>query len=105
MQKCIDACWQARTDCERTLFTHCLNMGGAHTEPEHVKLMADCIDFCQTAADFMLRKSRMHVSICLACADVCGACADSCEKIGGAEMLVCAVSCRKCAELCREMAS
>lgn len=72
-------------------------------EAEHVKLMADCIQACQTAADFMVRNSQLHAATCAACADVCEACARSCEKIGGEEMKRCAELCRKCAKSCREM--
>jgi hypothetical protein len=87
----------------KTLFNHCLEMGGKHVEPKHVKLMTDCIEICQTSADFMTRGSKLHESVCAACADVCEACAVSCDAIGGDEMKHCAELCRKCAKSCREM--
>lgn len=99
----IIICWECRTECMKTLFHHCLVMGGKHAEPKHVKLMTDCIQICQTSADFMTRGSTLHASICGACADVCEACAASCEAIGGDEMKHCAELCRKCAKSCREM--
>jgi hypothetical protein len=103
MQECIELCWASRHECQKTLFTHCLEKGGEHLEAEHVKLMADCIQICQTAADFMVRRSPMHVAVCEACADICEACADSCEAVGGAEMLHCAETCRESAAACRAM--
>jgi hypothetical protein len=103
MQECIQLCWECRTECQETLFNHCLQEGGKHAEAEHVKLMMDCIQACQTAADFMTRGSSLHASECAACADVCEACAESCERIGGEHMKACAEICRRCAASCREM--
>ena len=103
MEECIRQCWECRDVCQDTLYNHCLEMGGKHAETQHVKLMADCIQACQTAADFMRRGSQLHASECAACADVCEACAQSCERIGGEEMKRCAEACRAWAKSCREM--
>lgn len=103
MKDCIQTCWDCRDECQTALYTHCLYEGGKHVEAEHVKLMADCIQACQTAADFMTRDSRFHMSTCAACADVCDACAQSCDKIAGDHMKKCAELCRKCAKSCRDM--
>lgn len=103
MQGCIQTCQKCQETCEEMLYAHCLEMGGKHVEPEHVKLMADCIEACQTAANFMKRGSRYHALECIACAEICEACAKSCEKIGGDEMKSCAEICRRCATSCREM--
>jgi hypothetical protein len=103
MKNCIETCNGCRDECETMLFQHCLEEGGKHVEQMHVKLMADCIEICQTAAHFMLRGSDQQMAVCGTCADICEACAESCEKIGGEEMKNCAETCRKCAEACREM--
>jgi hypothetical protein len=103
MRQCIETCWECRHECQTTLFNHCLVMGGKHVEPEHVKLMADCIQICQLAADAMVRQSPMHADICATCAKICDACAESCEGIDSVEMKNCAKICRKCADDCREM--
>lgn len=102
MQECIEVCTECLSECQKTL-SHCLEMGGKHVGAEHIKLMLDCIQACQTAADFMRRDSRFHTSECRTCAEICEACADSCEEIGGEEMKNCAEVCRRCAESCREM--
>ena len=102
MKECIETCWECRTECEKMLFTHCIEEGGKHTEPDHVRIMMDCIQICQASADSMTRNSPIHMSICAACAEVCDACADSCEEIGG-HMKKCAELCRRCAQSCREM--
>lgn len=103
LKSCIALCWECRNECQHTLFDHCLEMGGKHAEAAHVRLMTDCIEMCQTAADFMVRHSELHARTCAACADVCEACARSCEAVGGDRMQACAEICRRCAESCRDM--
>lgn len=102
-QKCIEACTGCAQECQEMLFTHCLEKGGEHLKPEHVKLMSDCIDVCNTAVKLMLKDSEYAPDLCAICADLCDDCADSCEEIGGKEMTRCAETCRKCADLCRSM--
>lgn len=103
LQDCMKLCWDCRHECQTMLFTHCLNEGEKHTEPEHVRLMMDCIEICQTSADFMARESDLHNYVCAACAEICEACAKSCEEIGDEKMRKCAELCRKCAQSCRAM--
>ncbi len=103
LKSCIELCWTCRNECNETLFNHCLEEGGKHVAPEHVRLMSDCIQICQTAADFMTRQSPMHEATCAACADICEACAKSCEAIGGEQMKRCADVCRKCSKSCRDV--
>lgn len=103
LRHCIESCWSCRTACQTTLFHHCLEQGGEHTTPVHVRLMTDCMDICQTAADFMTRHSLTHAAVCSACAETCEACAKSCDAIGGPDMEQCAQACRLCATACREM--
>lgn len=99
----INLIWTCRDLCQTTLFGHCLEEGGEHTNPRHVKTMADCIAMCQIAADSLRRDSPLHPQICKACAVVCDECAKSCESIGGLEMQNCAKVCKDCAQNCREM--
>jgi hypothetical protein len=89
--------------CEKTLYSHCLQMRGEHTNPEHIKVMIDCINICQQAADFMTRQSKMYQTVCNACADIAYACALSCEEFEDETMQACAQLCRECAEHCDEM--
>jgi hypothetical protein len=105
IDRCIQLCWSCRDSCQSTLFTYCIEKGGHHVQAAHVRLMADCIQICQTSADFMTRNSQLHAVTCAACATVCEACARSCETMGDdAEMRACAQICRDCAQSCREMA-
>ena len=105
MQRCIEACTRCHGVCLETI-THCLEMGGKHAEPAHIRLLLDCADICQTSADYMLRGSDLHGRTCAVCAEVCERCAQSCERMGDdAQMQACAEVCRSCAESCREMAA
>jgi hypothetical protein len=102
MQECIDACRQCHQVCLQMAMTHCLEAGGKHIEPDHFRLMVNCAEICQTAANFMLGASPQQGAVCAACADVCDACAQSCEAVGG--MDECVQACRRCAESCEQMA-
>lgn len=104
LKECITQCWDCRHICQETFFTHCLEAGGKHTQPEHVRLMVDCMQACQLAADMMTRHSPVHLAACIACAEICEACAASCEKLAdNPYMQQCAEACRRCAETCRRM--
>ncbi|MDX2073443.1 MAG: four-helix bundle copper-binding protein [Alphaproteobacteria bacterium] len=103
MHECMQHCWEARHECQSVLFNHCIEVGGAHVAAEHVRIIADCIQACQTAADFMVRGSQFSASECATCAEICEACAESCARIEGEEMKQCAEICRRCAESCRKM--
>lgn len=105
MKDCIELCWECRDECQTALYQHCLTMGGEHAAKDHVTIMADCVQACQTAADFMTRGSQLHAAECAACAEVCEACAESCERVGGDFMMRCAEVCRRCAQSCREMSN
>lgn len=102
MQKCIENCQQCHVVCLQTTMNHCLELGGAHVAPEHMRLMLNCAEICQTSANFMLSNSPVSRAVCQACAVVCKACADSCEQIG--EMTACVEACRRCATSCEMMA-
>ena len=101
MQQCLENCQRCHRVCLGTLATHCLETGGKHIEPQHLKLMLDCAQICATGADFLLRKSTLHAYVCAASATICAACAKSCEEAGG--MDECAEACHTCAESCRKM--
>lgn len=105
MQRCIQECLNCHSICLQSV-TYCLQMGGKHAEPSHVRLLLDCAEICQTSANFMLRGSELHGRTCGVCAEVCEACARSCDQMGDdAMMRACADACRRCAESCRHMAA
>lgn len=103
MQRCIDHCLDCYRTCLSMLSQHCLEAGGAHTEPNHLRLMMACAEICRSSAHFMLLGTPLHRETCRACAAVCRECAESCEAIEGMEE--CAAACRRCAESCAAMAA
>lgn len=103
LQRCIDLCQECHRICLRTAMHHCLETGGPHVAPPHFRLMLNCAEICQTAANFMLSGSDLHHLTCGVCAEVCDRCAEDCESIG--DMDECVDICRRCAESCRAMAS
>ncbi|MFN3648561.1 MAG: four-helix bundle copper-binding protein [Armatimonadota bacterium] len=103
MRECIDACTSCHQTCVETV-THCLQMGGKHAEADHIRLMLDCAEICETSANFMLRGSDLHQETCRTCAVVCERCAEDCERFDEDFMQRCAEECRNCAEHCRRMA-
>ena len=105
MMDCIEACNESRRVCLETV-QYCLEKGGKHADPVHIRLLLDCAEICQTSENFMLRGSERHGVTCLACAEVCEACATSCEAMGNDEqMKKCAEACRRCADSCRQMSA
>lgn len=104
MQQCIEDCLACHRICVETT-AYCLRMGGRHVEADHLTLMLDCAEICQTSANFMLRGSALHAVTCRACAEVCERCADDCASFSGDQMMQqCAEMCRQCAESCWHMA-
>lgn len=102
MQDCIESCLDCFRTCEQTALTHCIEMGGKHVEPAHLRLMLDCALICETSAKLMLRHSDFHTAVCKTCAEICRACAESCRSLD--EMEECARACERCAESCERMA-
>lgn len=104
MQMCIQNCLDCHRICLQTI-THCLQKGGKHAAPEHIRLLWDCAEICQTSANFILRGSSFHGDTCNVCAEICRACAEDCANFpDDEEMQACADMCRRCAESCQEMA-
>merc|ERR1712183_1120151 len=54
MDECIKHCEHCHRQCLKTQ-THCTMLGGKHVAPDHLKLLADCVEICRVSADFMVR--------------------------------------------------
>ena len=103
LHECIERCSDCHDVCVETL-AHCLERGGEHAAPEHIRTLLDCAQACDTSRDFMLRGSDLHHDTCRVCAEACERCAASCEQLADDEQLTrCAEECRRCAESCRAM--
>jgi uncharacterized protein DUF326 len=104
LQECIEECSTCHHVCLLTS-AHCLSQGGAHVRAEHLTLLADCADVCQTTANLMLRGSEQHGFTCAACAAICSACEQSCAAFpDDRAMRECADACRRCADACEKLA-
>lgn len=104
MGQCIDDCLDCHSICLETSMSYCLEKGGKHAEPGHMRLMLDCSEICQVSANFMLRNSNFSTRTCNLCAEICIKCAESCEQFKGDEiMAACAKVCRRCADSCEKM--
>jgi hypothetical protein len=104
-RECIRECQSCHSICLETV-THCLEMGGKHADPAHIRLLLDCANICATSADFMLRNSNLHPITCGACAEICERCAQSCERMGDDPIMQqCAAACRSCEQSCRRMSN
>ena len=105
MRKCAKECADCHTICTETV-QHCLSMGGEHASPEHIRILLDCAQICQTSSDFLTRASEFHGSTCGVCAEICRACERECRKMGNDQMMKkCADACSRCADSCERMAA
>lgn len=98
----IDTLQRCHVSCLSMATVHCLEMGGEHAKPQHLRLMLDCAAICAFTSDALARKSQFHNRFAALCADVCGTCAQDCENIGGMEES--AKLCRACAGICTQVA-
>jgi hypothetical protein len=100
MADCIAAC----NECNRTCLQHiehCLSLGGAHSEPQHISMLLTCASVCRVTAELMSIESDWYATMCDLCAQVCDECADACDDLG--DMDDCVAACQDCAEECRAM--
>jgi hypothetical protein len=100
--RCVDDCLACYSTCRSMAANHCLEHGGEHVYPPHMRLMLACAELCRAAADLMLLSSPHHTRLCAVCAEACEDCAQSCEALG--DMQACVQACRRCARSCSEMA-
>lgn len=101
---CVQECAECHRICLETIH-HCLTRGGEHANPDHIRLLSDCAEICQTAANFLTRRSDLYAIVCEACAEICQQCHESCDQYeGDICMQNCAETCRRCAEACQHMA-
>lgn len=103
LSDCIEACLTAHRSCTEAVI-HGLQHGGNTAEWELVQLLLDCADINETAADFMLRSSRLHHLTCQVAAEVSDKCASACEKLAKDDVRLkeCAETCRRAATACRK---
>jgi hypothetical protein len=106
MEKCIRICQDCHALCTK-MIEHCLTLGGKHAAPDHIRLMIDCAQLCETTAQYLIRGSSLHGRMCGLCAEACRQCGDNCQQLAGNDQMVkqCVELCRSCAGSCERMAS
>lgn len=106
IKACHALCQECNHICSVAL-SYCLQKGGKHAEATYIKALLDCVEVCQTSANFMARGSDVHRKICGVCADICEKCAVSCEQVDPNDEMMkhCAEICRRCAASCHKMAA
>jgi hypothetical protein len=105
MKQCIQLCQDCHALCTQTVL-HCLKLGGRHAGPDHIRLLLDCAQLCETTAQYLIRESSFHEKLCGLCAEVCRQCGDNCLQVAGDDQMVkqCAEMCQRCADSCAGMA-
>jgi len=101
-QEALQALSHCALTCHSMALVHCLEMGGAHTHPPHLRLMLDCASVCTTTAELAGHKSQFHTQMAALCAVICETCAEACAALG--DMEDCVAACQRCAAHCRTLA-
>lgn len=101
MDNCISNCIQCHLICLNMATGHCIEKGGAHIDPDHLRTMFACAEICRASAYIMTTGSSLHHQMCALCADACEACVNSCKDLDG--MDECVRACRRCKESCEAM--
>ncbi len=103
VDKCIGLCSDCARICTETVM-YCLEQGGEHTSPTHIRLMLDCAAVCQLTADLMLRDSDFATQIAATCGVIAQQCAEDCARFtDDAQMQRRADACRAAAQACYGM--
>lgn len=104
MQECGRNCLETFATCTAAA-AHCLEMGGEHAGREHQTTLLDCARLSATAAEFILRGSPMHHSVCGVCAIACRVCESYCRSLSEHDsmMVNCANMCARSADSCERM--
>lgn len=99
----VDVCNHCHATCLHTATTYCLEIDGQPVDSDHLRLLLNCAEICQTSVNLQLSGSSFDVAMCSLCAEVCDACAKSCRSI--ANMEICEAACLECAASCRRITS
>lgn len=97
-ERCIDALQACYAVCMRSVSYGYVKESGPLQE-EHVRLMIDCAEMCQTAANFLIRESDHYLRICREAAEICKDLVSSCEGVDGMEGIL--SICDECVSACR----
>lgn len=103
LEDCIESSLRCYRTCTQMASLHCMQVGGEHSQPGHLRVMLECAEACRANAHFLLIDGEFAGTLCKACAAICRACAQSCRMLEG--MQACVAACERCAETCDAMAA
>lgn len=86
LQSCHDVCAQTAVNCQEA--------GGDHAKPEHIAMLQDCAEMCQTTTHFMQHDNPLYGYVAQACAQVTTHCGEECTQMGDTD---CANACQNAA--------
>lgn len=104
MAHCIDECTRTHQVC-LTAAGHALRHGGGENTNHVIRVLSDCVEMAQTAANFMLRGSPNHKTTCGVCGQICREVARDCGVFDDDVMQEVVEVATRCAEACEEMAA
>lgn len=82
-------------------FQYCLQHGGDHADPHHLKVMQSCIEISYVCARFMMLQSPYQHMMCEICSQICLACAKACEELHDDALVDHIHVALQCADACR----
>jgi hypothetical protein len=88
----LRTCMDTITEC----FDYCLQHGGEHADPDHLRAHLDAWDLLSATSTLVARDSGCAAAIKPVCADAVKRCEESCERFEDDEMM------KACADVCRE---
>src|SRR5579884_4075186 len=84
LQQCIQDCLTCYDVCMQ-IAANDQHASGDHAKLEHISILQDCAELCQTAAHFMQHNSPLYCYVTQACAQVATRCAAESEQMGDSD--------------------
>jgi hypothetical protein len=102
-KECITALQACHAACLQFATFDCLEGGILQVEANRIRLMLDCAEICQTAANFLIRDSDHYLRVCREAAVICEDLSSVCCKITTMKRVL--VACNNCVSACRAIDS
>ncbi len=97
----VDECQSCARICIDTM-NYCLRMGGEYADSSFIRLLRDCAEMCEVAADQCWKAPLVQMRNFELCAELCERSAwFSGQFYYDPILLRCAANCRQCASYCR----
>ena len=96
---CVAALQACHATCLQFATFDCMQGNYPRVGPNQFRLMLDCAELCQTAANFLIRDSDHYLRVCREALVICEDLASDCRKFPGMEAILAA--CDECVSACR----